>query len=68
MVKVDEADRFAPVFEKTTYYAELEEGKLYENIIKVTAKDSDKSADNQNICGYDILTKDVPFIMEKDGK
>ncbi|KAL4221800.1 hypothetical protein ACF0H5_020054 [Mactra antiquata] len=67
IVKVEEADRFAPVFEKSAYDAVMEEGTLYESIIKVTATDNDKSPDNQNICGYDIITKDVPFVMDKEG-
>lgn len=66
-VKVEDVDKYAPVFDKTTYSAEMEEDKMYESIIKVSAKDDDPAPENKGICGYDILDEDVPFVIDNDG-
>jgi hypothetical protein len=67
-VKVEGVDKFAPVFDKTTYFVEMEEDRMYDSIIKVTAHDDDNESDNKAICSYDILDDDVPFVIDNEGK
>ncbi|XP_060573318.1 calsyntenin-1-like [Ruditapes philippinarum] len=66
-VKVEGVDKFAPVFDKTTYFVEMEEDRMYDSIIKVTAHDDDNESDNKAICSYDILDDDVPFVIDNEG-
>lgn len=68
IVKVEDIDRYAPVFDKTTYFAEMEEEKMYDSIVKVSANDNDEAAENKGICGYDILDDDVPFVIDNEGR
>ncbi|XP_052820874.1 calsyntenin-1-like [Mya arenaria] len=66
-VKVLDVDKFAPVFDKTTYSADLLEGTVSSNIIQVHAHDDDRSPENSGICGYDIVSDDAPFLITNDG-
>lgn len=67
-MKVEDIDRYAPVFDKTTYFAEMEEEKIYDSIVKVSANDNDEAPENKGICGYDILDDDVPFVIDNEGR
>ncbi|XP_052239377.1 calsyntenin-1-like [Dreissena polymorpha] len=66
-VKVVAADRSAPVFEKTTYNADLQEGVLSQNITQVKAIDRDADPENSAICGYDIVSDEAPFTITSNG-
>lgn len=68
LVKVEDSDKYAPVFPQKYYSANMEEKKLYENIIQVTATDSDESEEFKGICGYDIESnEEIPFVIDKNG-
>ena len=68
IIKVHDVDRFAPVFDKMSYFVDMEEGKLYDSLLKIQARDGDESEEYNKICGYDIQTDDVPFTIDNDGK
>jgi hypothetical protein len=67
IVRVEDVDEFAPVFEQTSYFVEVEEGKVHDSILRLQALDEDRSATYKGICDYEILTPDVPFTMDTDG-
>lgn len=46
---------------------EIEEGKMYDEILKLRTIDEDTSEDFRSICGFEILTPDVPFYISTDG-
>lgn len=66
-IQVEGVDKYAPVFEKTTYTADMEEDRLYDNLIQVKATDQDKGTDTGAICSYEMLTKDAPFVITNEG-
>ncbi|KAK6175300.1 hypothetical protein SNE40_013791 [Patella caerulea] len=67
MIKVKDVDKFAPNFENASYYITIEEGKLYDKFLTIRAVDEDKSQTFRDICGYNILTPNVPFEIDADG-
>lgn len=56
------------MFKEKTYKATVIEGKKYDSILKVEAVDADCSFQFSQICNYEIVTPDVPFTVDKDGK
>lgn len=67
VITVHDVDKFAPVFDKMSYFIEMEEGKLYDSLLKIEAHDGDESEEYSKICGYEIQTDDVPFIIDNEG-
>lgn len=47
---------------------QVDEGRLYDQIIRVEATDRDCTAKYGDICKYEILTTDQPFAIDNDGK
>lgn len=45
----------------------IEEGQLFEEVIRVEAKDEDCSPHFGDICGYEIESKGQPFTISKEG-
>ncbi|XP_043935642.1 calsyntenin-3 isoform X3 [Protopterus annectens] len=66
-VRVNDVNEFAPVFVEKVYRLALSEGKLYDRILRVEAIDGDCSPQYSQICYYEILTPNVPFIIDNDG-
>ncbi|XP_067658784.1 calsyntenin-1-like [Haliotis asinina] len=66
-IKVKDVDEFAPTFENSSYFATVQEGKMYTSIVSLRASDGDRSADYQGICDYEILTPEVPFEIDHQG-
>ena len=66
-VKVLDVDEFSPKFEKTSLFADLREGKVYDSLVKVKAIDQDESLQYGKICGYEIITPGVPFSVDNEG-
>lgn len=66
-IKVLDVDEFAPAFDNASYFAYVEEGKMYDSIVRVHASDMDDSDAFKTICGYEILTPGVPFEITIDG-
>lgn len=66
-VKVLDVDEFSPKFEKTSLFADLREGKMYDSLVQVQAIDQDESPQYGKICGYEIITPGVPFTVDSQG-
>ncbi|XP_043849061.1 calsyntenin-1 isoform X1 [Dromiciops gliroides] len=66
-IQVNDVNEYAPIFKEKSYKATVIEGKKYDNILKVEAVDADCSPQFSQICSYEIVTPDVPFIIDKDG-
>uniref|UniRef100_A0A2K5F9Y7 Calsyntenin-3 n=3 Tax=Simiiformes TaxID=314293 RepID=A0A2K5F9Y7_AOTNA len=66
-VRVNDVNEFAPVFVERLYRAAVTEGKLYDRILRVEAIDGDCSPQYSQICYYEILTPNTPFLIDNDG-
>uniref|UniRef100_H9GCU3 Calsyntenin-3 n=1 Tax=Anolis carolinensis TaxID=28377 RepID=H9GCU3_ANOCA len=66
-VRVNDVNEFAPVFVDKLYHVAVTEGKLYDRILRVEAIDGDCSPQYSQICYYEILTPNVPFLIDNDG-
>ncbi|XP_006210954.2 calsyntenin-3 [Vicugna pacos] len=66
-VRVNDVNEFAPVFVERLYRAAVTEGKLYDRILRVEAVDGDCSPQYSQICYYEILTPNTPFLIDNDG-
>ncbi|KAJ7317680.1 hypothetical protein JRQ81_003842 [Phrynocephalus forsythii] len=66
-VRVNDVNEFAPVFVDKLYRVAVTEGKLYDRILHVEAIDGDCSPQYSQICYYEILTPNVPFLIDNDG-
>lgn len=67
-IQVNDVNEYAPVFKEKSYKATVIEGKQYDSILRVEAVDADCSPQFSQICSYEIVTPDVPFAIDKDGK
>lgn len=67
-IQVNDVNEYSPVFKEKSYKATVIEGKKYDNILKVEAVDADCSFQYSQICSYEIVTPDVPFSVDKDGR
>lgn len=67
-IQVNDINEYSPVFKEKSYKATVIEGKKYDSILKVEAVDADCSFQFSQICNYEIVTPDVPFTIDKDGK
>lgn len=65
---MNDINEYSPVFKEKTYKATVIEGKKYDSILRVEAVDADCSFQYSQICNYEIVTPDVPFTIDKDGK
>lgn len=65
---MNDINEYSPVFKEKSYKATVIEGKKYDSILKVEAVDADCSFQFSQICNYEIVTPDVPFTIDKDGK
>nr|XP_048677246.1 calsyntenin-3 isoform X1 [Caretta caretta] len=66
-VRVNDVNEFAPVFVEKLYRVTVTEGKLYDHILRVEAIDGDCSPQYSQICYYEILTPNIPFLIDNDG-
>ncbi|XP_018083165.1 calsyntenin-1 isoform X2 [Xenopus laevis] len=66
-IQVNDVNEYAPIFKEKSYKVTVREGKKYDNILRVEAIDADCSPQFSQICSYEIVTPDVPFIVDKDG-
>ncbi|CAG5130515.1 unnamed protein product, partial [Candidula unifasciata] len=67
MIKVLDVDEFAPKFDNESYFAYVEEDKMYDSIVQIHASDQDKSEAFRTICGYELITQGVPFEITSTG-
>jgi hypothetical protein len=67
LIKVRDVDEFAPHFENSSYMIEVEEGKIFTDLLHLKVIDEDGSSAYGQVAGFEILTPDVPFFITKDG-
>lgn len=67
-MRVNDVNEFAPVFVEKLYRVAVTEGKLYDRILRVEAIDGDCSPQYSQICYYEILTPNIPFLIDNDGE
>lgn len=49
------------------YILQVDEGRLYQEIIRIEATDKDCTPLFGDVCKYEILTKDQPFTINNEG-
>lgn len=57
-VKVSDVNEYAPVFVEPSYVRDVDEGRLYEEVVALQADDQDCSPKYGDICRYELLTRD----------
>lgn len=45
----------------------MDEGRIYHEIVRVEATDRDCTPKFGDVCKYEILTSDQPFVIDVDG-
>lgn len=66
-IEIEDVNEFPPVWKEQTYIAEVNEGQMYEQILKLETTDEDGSESFSKVCQFHLLTKDVPFKLSKEG-
>ncbi|CRK90879.1 CLUMA_CG004569, isoform A [Clunio marinus] len=66
-ISVVDINEYSPVFLQPSYVTEVDEGRLYQEIIRVEATDKDCTPLFGDVCRYEILTADQPFIIDNEG-
>ncbi|XP_014270937.1 calsyntenin-1 [Halyomorpha halys] len=66
-ITVMDINEFAPVFLEASYVCQVDEGRLYSEIVRVEATDRDCTPKFGDICKYEILTTDQPFTIDNEG-
>jgi len=67
-IAVEDVNEFIPEWKDQTYVAEVTEGRIEKWILQLDAADADGSEKYSKICHYHLLTPDVPFKINTDGK
>ncbi|KAL5015471.1 hypothetical protein ScPMuIL_009741 [Solemya velum] len=67
MIHVEDVDEFAPRFDQTTYFVDVQEHEISNNLMQMKAVDDDRSPTYKGICGYEILTPNAPFAINNQG-
>lgn len=66
-ITVVDINEYPPLFLDESYVKEVDEGRLYEEIVRVEAADRDCTPRFGDICKYDILNDDQPFTINNEG-
>ncbi|XP_041984118.1 calsyntenin-1 isoform X2 [Aricia agestis] len=69
-ITVTDVNEFAPVFSQAAYIRTVDEGKIYDEIVRVEATDRDCTPRYGDVCKYEILNDgDVaqPFTISNEG-
>lgn len=68
-ISVIDINEYSPTFLQPSYVTEVEEGRLYKEIIRVEATDRDCTPLFGDVCKYEILTGtgDQPFAIDNEG-
>ena len=64
MIDINE---YSPTFLSPSYVTEVDEGRLYEEILRVEATDKDCTPLFGDVCKYEIVTSDQPFAIDNEG-
>jgi len=65
-ITVKDVNEYAPEFDQPAYVVQVEEGKVYGEITRVTATDQDCSPEHGDVCKYEITTADQPFTIDNE--
>nr|CAD7446288.1 unnamed protein product [Timema bartmani] len=65
-ISVVDINEYAPTFLDPSYVCQVDEGRLYEEIVRVEATDRDCTPKFGDVCKYEILTNDQPFIIDNE--
>lgn len=66
-ISVIDINEYSPTFLQPSYVTEVDEGRLYQEIIRVEATDKDCTPLFGDVCKYEILTSDQPFTIDNEG-
>lgn len=66
-ISVIDINEYAPTFLEPSYVTEVDEGRLYKEIIRVEATDKDCTPLFGDVCKYEILNNDQPFTIDNEG-
>ncbi|XP_050678397.1 calsyntenin-1 [Leptidea sinapis] len=67
-ITVTDVNEFPPVFSQATYVRSIDEGKIYDEILRVEATDRDCTPRYGDICKYEIITdRSQPFAINSEG-
>lgn len=66
-ITVSDVNEYAPTFSEPSYVRQVDEGKIYHEIVRVEATDRDCTPKFGDVCKYEILTSDQPFVIDMDG-
>ncbi|CAH2061138.1 unnamed protein product, partial [Iphiclides podalirius] len=67
-ITVADVNEYAPVFGQAAYVRSVDEGKVYDEIVRVEATDRDCTPHYGEVCKYEILTEgNQPFAIDNDG-
>lgn len=66
-ITVIDINEYAPVFLQPSYVYQVDEGRLYSEIVRVEATDRDCTPKFGDICKYEILTTEQPFTIDSEG-
>lgn len=67
-ITVIDINEYAPVFLQPSYVYQVDEGRLYSEIVRVEATDRDCTPKFGDICKYEILTTEQPFTIDSEGR
>lgn len=66
-ITVSDVNEYAPTFSEPSYVVQVDEGHIYREIVRVEATDRDCTPKFGDVCKYEILTSDQPFVIDTDG-
>ncbi|XP_046617694.1 calsyntenin-1 [Neodiprion virginianus] len=66
-ITVVDVNEYAPQFLQPAYVSAVDEGRLYEEVVRVEASDRDCTPKFGDVCKYEILTADQPFVIDNEG-
>ncbi|KAK9884274.1 hypothetical protein WA026_005226 [Henosepilachna vigintioctopunctata] len=66
-ITVSDVNEYAPTFSEPSYVRQVDEGRIYGEIVRVEATDRDCTPKFGDVCKYEILTPDQPFVIDIDG-
>ncbi|KAH9644990.1 hypothetical protein HF086_003320 [Spodoptera exigua] len=67
-ITVTDVNEFAPVFSQSAYVKSVDEGRIYDEILRVEAIDRDCTPRYGDVCKYEILTdRSQPFTIDNEG-
>ncbi|XP_034937014.1 calsyntenin-1 [Chelonus insularis] len=66
-ITVIDVNKYAPQFLQPAYVSTVDEGRLYEEVVRVKASDRDCTPKFGDVCKYEILTADQPFVIDNEG-